>query len=124
MFAPRWSPDGRYLSALAADQHRLNLLELSTQRWSELTDGRLLEYPNWSRDGKYVHIQDTNDNGVELYRVNIADHKKEQVVSLKDIRRPLLFFGGLWSGLALDGSPVIMRDVGSREIYALEMQWP
>jgi hypothetical protein len=60
---------------------------------------------------------------VELYRVNIADRKKEQVVSLKEIRRPLLFFGGLWSGLALDGSPVIMRDVGTREIYALEMQW-
>jgi serine/threonine protein kinase/Tol biopolymer transport system component len=124
MFAPRWSPDGHYLSALTADQHKLKLLELSTQQWSDLVDGHFLEYPNWSRDGKYIYFQDTTENGLELYRVSVASHKKEQVVSLKDIRRPSLFFGGFWSGLALDGSPVIMRDAGTREIYALEMQWP
>jgi serine/threonine protein kinase/Tol biopolymer transport system component len=124
MFAPRWSPDGRYLSALTADQHKLKLLEPSAQQWSDLTDGHLLEYPSWSRDGKYIYFQDTTENGLELYRVSIAGHKKEQVVSFKDIRRPSLYFGSFWTGLALDSSPVIMRDAGTREIYALEMQWP
>ena len=124
MFAPRWSPDGHYLSSLSADQHYMRILALSTQQWSDLTTGHLLEYPSWSRDGKYIYFQDTTENGLELYRVSVADHKKEQVVSFKDIRRPSLFFGSFWSGLALDGSPVIMRDTGTRAIYALEMQWP
>ncbi len=31
---------------------------------------------------------------------------------------------GTWSGLALDDSPVVLRDVGSREIYALDLQLP
>jgi len=123
MFAPRWSPDGRYLSALSADQHKLNLLDLSSQRWFELTQGHLLEYPNWSYDGKYVYFQDTTDIGLELFRVSIADHKKQQIVSFKDIHLPSLYFGSHWTGLAPDASPLIMRDAGTREIYALEVQW-
>jgi len=29
-----------------------------------------------------------------------------------------------WFGLAPDDSPLVARDIGSQEIYALEMQWP
>ena len=32
--------------------------------------------------------------------------------------------GATWNGVAPDGSPLIMRDVGSRELYSLEMQLP
>ena len=29
-----------------------------------------------------------------------------------------------WDGLDLDGSPLIMRDVGIQEIYALDLDFP
>src|SRR5207245_1648378 len=54
MFAPRWSPDGRYLSSFTADNHKLMLLDLTTGQWSDLSTGKSLNYPNWSRDGKFV----------------------------------------------------------------------
>jgi len=29
-----------------------------------------------------------------------------------------------WNGITPDNSPLIMRDVGSRELYSLELQLP
>jgi hypothetical protein len=44
-------------------------------------------------------------------------------VSLKGLRLTIGPFG-TWCGLALDDSPVVLRDVGSQEIYALDLQLP
>jgi hypothetical protein len=54
--------------------------------------------------------------------VRISDHKLEQVVSLKDFRRALGF--GAWAGLAPDNSPLLLRDVGTQDIYALDWEAP
>jgi hypothetical protein len=57
-------------------------------------------------------------------RCQRATRHMERIVSFKDIPRPFQALGAQWSGLAPDGSPLIMRDVGNREIYALDVQWP
>jgi serine/threonine protein kinase/Tol biopolymer transport system component len=125
MFAPRWSPDGRYLSSFTADNHKLMLLDLTTGQWSELSTGKSLNYPNWSRDGKFVYFEDIGESGPEIARVSITDRKREHVVALKNIPRVYLWQSGQpWNGLAPDNSPIIMRDVGNREIYSLELQLP
>jgi len=122
---PRWSPDGRYIAAFSADLRKVLLLEVSTGKWSELTTGTVLQYPNWSPDSNYVYFEDLGADGPEIDRVSIATHKKERVVMLKGISRVLMPDGGSpWNGVAPDGSPLIMRDVGSREIYSLELQLP
>jgi len=124
MWAPRWSPDGRYISTFSADDSRLMLYDNSARQWSELASAKRINYPNWSFDSKYIYYED-NDAGPELDRVNIADHKKERLVSLKDVPRVLLSIStATWNGVAPDGSPLIMRDVGSREVYSLELQLP
>ena len=35
-YSPRWSPDGRYISAFSADSMRLLLFDFQTQKWTEL----------------------------------------------------------------------------------------
>jgi hypothetical protein len=51
--------------------------------------------------------------------------KKERLVALKGVPRVLISdSGNPWNGVAPDGSPLIMSDVGSREIYSLELQLP
>jgi len=122
---PRWSPDGRYIAAFSADLRKVLLLDVSTEKWSELTLGTVLQYPNWSPDSKYVYFEDLGPDGPEIDRVSVATRKKERVVTLKGISRVLMPDGGSpWNGVAPDGSPLIMRDVGSREIYSLELQLP
>jgi eukaryotic-like serine/threonine-protein kinase len=120
----RWSPDGNFICGLTFDQRKLMLLEVAKGQWSELAVGEEIEYPNWTRDGRYVYFETASDGGRELFRVNVALRRSERVLSLKGIPRPVLALGAQWSGLAPDNSPLIMRDVGNREIYALDMQWP
>jgi Tol biopolymer transport system component len=125
MLGPRWSPDGRYISLFSADTKKEVLLEPGTGKKSELATGNVLSYPNWSPDGRYAYFEDMGLDGPEIDRVSIATRKKERVVLLKGISRVNMADAGLpWNGVAPDGSPLIMRDVGSREVYSLELQLP
>jgi Tol biopolymer transport system component len=125
MLGPRWSPDGRYISAFSADTKKVMLLELSTGKWLELATGNILNYPNWSPDSKYVYFEDIGIEGPEIDRVAVLNRKKERAVTLKGVPRVSMPDSGApWNGVAPDGSVLIMRDMGSRELYSLELQLP
>jgi len=122
---PRWSPDGRYVVALSgAENQKLMLLELSTQQWRQLADKMgPLGYMTWSPDSKYIGFDTSFTADPGFFRVRVADGQIERVVGLKNIRR---FFPewGEWSGMAPDGSPLVVRDISNQEIYALDWQSP
>jgi len=122
---PRWSPDGRYVVALnAADAQKLLLLDLSTQKWRQLADKMgVLGYMSWSPDSKYIGFDTSFTADPGFFRVRVADGQIGRVVSLKNIRR---FFPqwGEWSGMAPDGSPLVVRDISTQEIYSLDWQLP
>jgi Tol biopolymer transport system component len=125
MLAPRRSPDRRYISTFSVDGKKVMLLELSTGKWSQLAEGTTLLYPNWSLDSKYVYFEDVRAGDPEIDRVSVATRKKERVAVLKGVLRvPLMDSGAPWNGVAPDGSPLIMRDVGIRELYSLELELP
>jgi Tol biopolymer transport system component len=125
MLGPRWSPDGRYISLFSADTKQEVLIEVGTGKKSELATGNVLAFPNWSPDGKYAYFEDMGSDGPEIDRVSIATRRKERVVLLKSISRVNMADApSPWNGLAPDSSPLIMRDVGSRELYSLELQLP
>jgi hypothetical protein len=52
-------------------------------------------------------------------RVRVADHKLERLFSLKNVR-----LADNWTGLAPDDSPLVLRDIGTQEIYALDWEAP
>jgi eukaryotic-like serine/threonine-protein kinase len=119
LYSPRWSPDGHYIAALTADNNSLRLFEVATQKWVELA--RLpIDYPNWSRDSKSIFFE-TGGKEPAFCRVRISDRKVEHLVSLTNIRRTGTF---RWTGLARDDSPLLLRDAGTDEIYALDWQAP
>jgi Tol biopolymer transport system component/predicted Ser/Thr protein kinase len=121
---PRWSSDGRYVTALSADNQKLLLLDLSTQKWRQLADKMgTFGYMTWSPDGKYIGFDTSFTADPGFFRVRVTDGQIERVVSLKNIRR---FFPqwGEWSGMTPDGSPLVVRDISTQEIYALDWQLP
>ena len=122
MFSPRWSPNGRYIDAQTLDDLKQTLFDFKTQSWQELTSGVTIGYPNWSRDGKYVYCDAGTRDQAGFYRVRISDHKVERIANLKDIRRTGSI--GPWAGLAPDDSPLLLRDTGTQEIYALDVDLP
>jgi hypothetical protein len=66
------------------------------------------------------------DRGAEpkVERLRLADRQMETIASLKDLRRVVDSMEDTQINLAPDGSPVLARDIGSQEIYALNIRWP
>jgi serine/threonine protein kinase/Tol biopolymer transport system component len=120
-FSPRWSPDGRYLVALSLDSSRMALFDFSTQKWNEVVKGTFMMWPCWSRDGRYVYyIQGRRNPAVTRFLV--SNLKAERVVDLKDFRAA--GFYGTSLSLTPDNQPIMTRDIGSQEIFALDWQAP
>jgi serine/threonine protein kinase/Tol biopolymer transport system component len=120
LYAPRWSPDGRYIVAMPSDSLSLVLFDFQTQKWSQLAKGRA-GFPNWSRDGQYVYFLRWLDNPAVL-RVRITDRKVEQVSDLRNL--PTIGNIGPWVGLAPDDSLLLLKDTGTQDIYALDWEVP
>jgi Tol biopolymer transport system component/DNA-binding winged helix-turn-helix (wHTH) protein len=122
LFSPRWSPDGRYIAAITNDSLKLMLFNRTSQQWHELAS-MPIGYPSWSHDGQYIYFDTTLSEDAAFFRVRISDRKLERLFSLKGVRR---FWGpfGSWTGLAPDDSPLLVRDISSQEIYALDWQAP
>jgi Tol biopolymer transport system component len=120
LFSPRWSPDGRYIAAIpAVQQDKLLVFDRLSQKWSELAKSAI-GYPSWSRDGKYIYFDTTRG---DFLRVGTSDHKLEPVVSLKSLPRASGPWGQ-WAGLAVDDSPLLLRDASVQEIYAFDWEAP
>jgi eukaryotic-like serine/threonine-protein kinase len=122
LIAPALSPDGRFVAAATSDRLKLMLFDFSTQKWAELanTDVGAL---NWTRDSKYLYFDSGSGLDPAISRVSVADRKLERVTGLKDFRQVEFAFYP-WSGLTPDGAPLVLRDVGTQEVYALDLDAP
>ncbi len=123
LWIPYWSPDGRYIVATSSDAAKLLLFDFKTSRWSELAKVNF-NYGHWSRhDGRYIYFDTIFEREPAFYRLRVSDRSLERIVSLKGFRRAWGAFAS-WSGVAPDDSPLVVRDAGSQEIYALDVQFP
>ncbi len=119
-FAPGWSPDGRYVAALTSSGQRIMLFDFQTRAWSELTKGSGLL--RWSRDSQYIYYLRYRPDSAVM-RIRASDGHVEQMASLKGIRQAGRL-AGLDFGVTPDGAPLILRDIGTQEIYSLDWRQP
>ena len=118
LYSPRWSPEGRYISAFSADSKTLLLFDFQTNKWTELATGSL-SWLNWSHDGQYVYVLDFRGKNA-VVRIRISDHKIEQVVDLKNSVTTGRYGGCL--ALTPDDSPLLLHDTGSQDVYSVDWQ--
>ena len=126
LFGPRWSPDGRYIVALAHDGNKLMLCNVKDHEWREL-DIKLdsFGYLTWSRDSAYVYFDTILRSDSGYYRFRISDAKLEKLADLKKIKGfPSQFGPGTWTGLGPGDIPLLARDISTQEIYAFDLQLP
>ena len=128
LFSPRWSPDGKFIAAMAKETaFKLMLFDFSTKKWTEVF-GSQMTYPTWSHDGKYIYFQNWHDPvkhvGERIVRLRLSDRKVENIVDVKDVGRPTTGTIIDWFGLAPDDSPLFARDISTSEIFALDVEWP
>ena len=120
LFSPHWSPDGRYVVAMPCDSHGLMLFDFAAQKWEEIAKVTAA-FPNWSKTGEYVYFLHEEDQG-SVMRVRIRDRKLERVADLKNPGQARQFLFSF--GVTPDDSPLLLRDTGTQEIYALDWEAP
>lgn len=122
LWSPRWSRDGRHILALHRGQDGLFVFDAKTGKWTELAKISVA-YPEWSRDGNYIYCWSTpTGQPRRMFRVRVRDGKLEELASLKDFHQAPGW--GDWEGLTFDDSPLLLRDAGIQDIYALDWEAP
>ena len=95
------------------------LLDFATQQWTPLVGDVIVHSRAWSHDSQYFYFLNFPSEHLAAYRVRIIDHRLEKVVDLSDFR----IYYGFWFGLAPDDSPLIVRDMGTEDIYAFDLEY-
>jgi Tol biopolymer transport system component len=119
-FSPNWSPDGRYVGAMASDGQRIMLFDFKSRAWTELANGSGLL--KWSPDGQYLYYLRYGPESAVM-RVRISDRQVEEAASLKGVRQAGRL-AGLEFGMTPDGAPMVLKDVGTQEIYSFDWHEP
>ena len=117
------SPDGRQIAALSG--YKLMIYDVASHNLRTITE--YATYPLWSADGTYVvfrtpyffpgHIENPG-----VYRWFVSTDKIEKIATDPAFR--LNGVDGVWSGLTPDGSLLLVRDLSTSDLYALDADLP
>jgi Tol biopolymer transport system component len=116
LYSPRWSSDGRRMTAFSGDSTKILSFDFATAKWTELARGNF-GWLNLSHNGEYVYATD-NREGEAVVRIGIRDHKVERVLDLKNFSATGRYSESL--ALAPDDSVLLLRNTGSQDVYAVD----
>ena len=121
LYDPIWSPDGRHLSVVDPATDLLSLIDLKTGKRTQIAGP--LRWPAWSADSQYVYF--TKDGSNWLFRVRIPDGSEEKVLEIPFRGVVGISLTSAWTfTLAPDDSPIILREHGRYDVYALSLSAP
>jgi Tol biopolymer transport system component/DNA-binding winged helix-turn-helix (wHTH) protein len=120
LWGPRWSPDGRYLAAGESyDERKLRIFDFKTQQWSTLPQNGVVASPVWSRDSQFIYFRrPLDDRGV--FRIRVSGGAAEKIADLKDWHDA--GWWGRWMELDPMDAPLLLRDIGSADVYSLALE--
>jgi DNA-binding winged helix-turn-helix (wHTH) protein/Tol biopolymer transport system component len=110
LYNPLWSPDGHQLAAVDASNERLVLVDTRTGKRTPVSQPEV--YPVWSADSQYLYYG-VHDHAI--FRVHVSDGHEERVLAVTFRAASSSF------GLAPDGAPVILREHGHYDVFALSL---
>ncbi len=124
-----WPRPDSIVTAGVDDNNQLFVFDIKKQQWARITDATYMQEWTPSPDGRYLYLLSAGPAGQRVLRLRSADFKLETAADLGDLRivsddSLSQASTGNWIGVAADGSPTLTRDVGSDEIYALDVKWP
>jgi len=119
LYGPRWSPEGGYVAAVNGTTGHLKIFDLKTQKWSEFPYNGWVDSPEWSANGQFIYFKRVIENR-GIFRIRIHGGTEEKIADLKDFHDAGWF--GDYMGLDPTDAPLLLRDIGSNDIYALTLE--
>jgi eukaryotic-like serine/threonine-protein kinase len=116
-YVPSWSPDGKYMVAMAQNPSRMMLYSAQSGAWNLLQKFEVpWGYWIWSGDSKSIYMAVTSVQP-GIYRLSIPDGKWELIAKLDGVNiSPDLSEGFL--SLSADGQPAFMNDTSVVQVYS------
>lgn len=118
LVAPHWSPDGKFISALTLDAMSMKVLSIESGKWSALNTGSVA-FPEWSHDSRYIYYLRWKGDAT-LVRMRPGDAEPEVVADVSTEHFTGFFTS--WMNLDPSDAPLLLRDIGSDDIYALSLE--
>ncbi|HXM11073.1 MAG TPA: protein kinase [Terriglobales bacterium] len=119
-YVPSWSPDGKYMVAIAENPSRMVVYTAESGTWKDLKIFKApWQYWVWANDSKsvYLAVRSTGADGESgMYRLTIEDGKWDQVAKFDGMTLNLDGWEGFPS-ITLDGGLAMMRDTSVVQIY-------
>ena len=116
-YAPSWSPDGRYLLAIAQKPERMVLYSAATKTWKDLKQfDTEWGFWIWSNDSRSIYMAMVHgQRGV--YRLSVPDGEWKRISGLDG----LVDLAGrdAFPSLTPDGRPAMMGSTGVAQVYSL-----
>lgn len=116
LWTSRWSPDGRTIAALTVVGQQLKLFDVETATWRP-TSATHVNDPTWSRDGRAIYF-DTEGVRHAIQRLRVEEDVVNELTDLNE------YITVSWCGLTPDDSPLMLRNLGTLELYALDLRVP
>jgi hypothetical protein len=78
-----------------------------------------IDYPAWSRDSRYIYFIRLENGDRGVYRIRATGGNAERTADLKDWH--ITGFFSFWMALDPTDAPLLLRDTGADDIYALTL---
>jgi Tol biopolymer transport system component/DNA-binding winged helix-turn-helix (wHTH) protein len=119
-YVPSWSPDGKFMVAMAQNPLRMVFYSAQTKTWKDL---RTFDVPwgfwTWASDSKSIYMGLVlGNNGI--YQLTVPQGEWKQLCGLDRVNDPR--GADSFMSLTPDGQPAIMSRTGVGQIYSL--RWP
>ena len=89
LMTARWSPDGRYVSAMQPERHELLLFDVRSAKWRKLANSMTGADLSWSPDSRFLY-SDIPGANARIVRVSAATRAMETVLDLRLMDRFIL----------------------------------
>ena len=120
---PRNSPDGLYLAAVSDDGRRVIVLDKRTNEWKAVRKGTTFGPVEWSRDSKYLYIQDILEEDEPVWKIRVEDGRIAKAADCRSLLASSVQRCG-FEGLTPGGSPIVRLTSGDKNVYALDVRLP
>jgi serine/threonine protein kinase len=114
-YVAAWSPDGKYLVAMAREPLRMMIYTAATKQWREL---RRFDAPwgyyAWTADSRYIYFDQT-ETKPGMYRLSVPSGAWERISDIPSMGS----VSDAFVSVTLDGQPAVMNHTGVAQVYSL-----